>query len=340
MAMSCSKSVLDFGSKKIKLKIKSVDTKGTVITTGNFTSQCPDGFMMDVWLDEEAYDHTTGDNVGVHYVDDYHVAWTGSAFQTNFYWTNGINTRFWMWAPVDVPTRTLDNADQYRKAVLAFSYEQPSSGTTSDADAQKDLLFSYIETSREFYENGSIKGGKTDAIDIVFHHALSEVGFAYHSTDGTFSGGLNINWIKVRGVKGNGTCIYDGSDDSFTWTPGGSTFVFGQTYKIDHDHPEDVSTIPDLVSNPDPLKSMHMNNPFFMIPQTLGSDAIIEAEFRRSDGTTLICQTPIPNEQWVAGKYYSYKIIAKTLQEDVEFSVSVTEWQNGGSAELTPRADS
>ena len=187
----------------------------------------------------------------------------------NYFWPESGSLDFWAWAPADIEAAFSED-----RSALSFSYALPAPDTDAmqDATAQHDIVMAHTTAGRVSYDGG---------VPLVFGHPLASVGFRC----GTLRSGT-IRTISLCNVAGGGVCVFDG--ENFDWKVSGSTATFTQ-------HFDDSSG------------DEGGSQPFFMIPQTLGGDAMLEVVF--DDGADITTYShSLAGGVWKAGTSHIYAI--------------------------------
>lgn len=320
MVNSCGKN--GFGSRygKIKCRVSSVSTKGTVITTDNIKSSPYGTFTLSAYALEEYTDpdynkHAAGQyfTTGVSY-DSASESWLLASEQL---WISQVPITFWSVAPVSVPNRYIDYAGSEIAGELKFDYELPvHTSANDDATAQDDLIFAWNEEERDF----SAGKNPSDFIDIHFYHALSQVRFAVsavnegYDADGTFSDRFEIRDITLGNVasSGSGRAIA-GTPLDFEWTSLGEPASFTQTYNANFSDTEDRNvsgwTAGTMKRGSDYYGLYTCTNVFFLFPQDFSENkATLTVTFYDTLAAATIVRSVELDDKWDAGYYYTYKI--------------------------------
>ena len=331
---------------RICCRVETEETKGNVITTEGLKHAPWGEFCLDAYNDAEYIDHADGGTTphpAGQYIDcggsanvRYGESWDLTA---DYYWLNGINIRFWCWAPVNVngvrelnhELRDLTGANE-----MKFRYTMPAGGHVTDghpddATRQDDLIMAYeykiwTESSDEF-------------INIHFYHALSQINFIIDLSDGSFADALDVQSISLKGVASKAICTFSGNLRSFLWEVPISVGNFTQYYTKDMiGYREESDPLYDEAVNSLSVKrSSEM--PFMAIPQVHDGTASIEVVFSfRDDQDNLITRerSVTLDDTWVAGKYYTYRLKAQSVLEPYQFDFTVDLWESGGREFMTP----
>lgn len=300
-------------------------TKGTIVTNDNIGSFGMDAYAEDKWFDNTiaAGDLGSKDNpnaAGAYFsqtVSNSSGSWTISGDPK---WLNNVPITFWSWKYVK-PTRTDTHT-------ATFNYTVNSTVTS-----QEDPVFAFNNETREFDDQGDIKNGANENINIYFYHALSAVQFLEHED---IISDYRISNIEVQNVKNSTVCTMTSTDAapssgniSFSHnTSASSTVNFSQSYDA-NDTSLDIPTTTSKFK-PDDSKT------FIMIPQTLGASSKLKVTFTYT-GTPSATTSPVfdlNGTVWDDGYYYVYKVdlggaIKVKLYEDCDSSTkSNVKFQN------------
>ena len=363
-SQSCGKTPVPRGGRIIRCNVSGVATKGATMTTDNKTagnvSIQDAGFVMNAYAESDWVDHADNETTrskglyfttGVSYNESSTPKWRMASEQ---YWLNNISLTFWSWdkttngiigtgaGKVTQPSYTLGTGK------LSFSYELPAHTTANtDAASQKDIVFAYNSEIRQFKadENeitgGSGTSGRSDEyVDIHFYHALSEVLFAISPADGSFDKTVKIKDISIKGVKAKGDCVFTGASgkNGFSWNLQGDAADFTQTYNADFSGYVSTATdksisgwtlgtyVKDKGQSTEQTYDIYScDEKFFMIPQTLGTDARIMVTFIVG-GVETALEQGVNGDVWNPGYYYKYKINYDASGGPVKFSIKLVDW--------------
>lgn len=354
--VSCTKFGTAGRDGKIKVFVTAGDTKGTVTTTDGLKESGT--FSMMACLSDDYYDDETQSTIelsdGLYFKDNGNVNLTSSGWSISGEpkWVADVESHFWAWHPVTVPSRgnitavmdpdpDPENDPKYPfTGELTFDYITPApTAGQGDADAAVDLLFAYSKKN--------FNGKNGEAIDITFHHALSQVRFCVSTDDGTFDKSLIIKRISISNLAASGHCSFtdsgnaesnnfaydpsNGSYDKFVWTGQTASKTFSQDYNADFS----TSTVSGWTKGSYTKDSHTYNlftcrNVFFMIPQTVTQTNMmtIVFEYNGVETTKSVKIADTTGDEWMGDHYYTYKIKATTVGRDIDFSVSLVGWTN------------
>ena len=316
-----------------------VNTKGKVVTTDNIKT---DGFKMMAYAEDEWYDNTiaTGEQgsytnkngAGLYFVADCENGASGWNLSKTegparkgpdgeLYWINNVPLTFWSYN-LKKPTRTSTYSANFDYTVQE-----------STASGQEDLVFAFSKESRKYYDDGtnygtlesqtSTSGASGQNVNVWFFHALSAVQFVQDNNPD-----YSVSKIEIQNVNSKTSCVMTGSDNTPSSSTPNITFAhtpseeasFSQEY-TSSDASLQVPSDPDNAFKTDDAKT------FFMIPQTLPSDAKLKVTFvsnKPSSDETTSPTFPI-NGEWKAGMYYMYKVnLAGSIKVQISENVNNT----------------
>lgn len=332
---------------RIRVKAMTNPSKGTVIRTADLQNQ--GRFAMDAYVDKDYADYT------VEPIQQYRAgSYISSGGEANVFfenstwnlkpetpWVSDVDTRFWCYAPVTLKAGSSravsSNSSNPGLETLGFNYNRPGSitkdatmlnagalanETADDATKMDDIIFAFAK--HNYNERVS------DAISIVFYHALSQVRFAVSPDDGTFDRTLQISQIALKNIPTGGECTFIGTaddpKDKFVWTPGANA-GYCQTFNTSFDTKPADWTRTYYTDEHDETHTLYTTeNVFFTTPHTLNS-AVLDIVFK--DGENYI-EVPVtlPNDTWYPGKYYTYKITAREIGRTIRVTVTLIDWNN------------
>lgn len=212
-------------------------------------------------------------------------SWTLADGSSNPYpWHLGYQYTFWSYAPkTHAGTFTYGSAGS-RGTMTITGYANPIA-----AKDQKDLLVAY---NNRVFGTVSSTTNNDETVDIAFRHALAVVNFDVTALYANYG----VDKVEIVNAYSMGDCAVTGSDladtdvtKAFTWSNQGTKKTFEMTSGFD------AGTDPDH---------------FFMIPQTLPSDAKIKITVTKiGESTPVVWETAMPTSTtWKAGKVYTYKL--------------------------------
>ena len=319
------------------------DTKGTVVTTDNIKTS---GFNMLAYAGGEWYDNTIANgnpgapdnknSAGLYFKASclYSSGWgltktagparTGTSGE--LYWLNDVPLTFWSYNLKEPTIGTSTNT-------ASFTYTVNSTVTS-----QEDLVFAYSEENRKFHDSGddygkqdasgfsSTSGASGQNVNIWFYHALSAVQFIQDAdlTD------YRVSKIQIQNVNSKTECEITGSNATPSSTTTNLTFEhtpsepasFSQEYSSG-----DASLQAPSSSGTASFKTGDTKT-FFMVPQTLPSDAKLQVTFtstKTSSADNPVSPTFKIDGEWKAGMYYVYKVdLAGNIKVEINETVTTT----------------
>lgn len=266
-------------------------TRGTQITKADGMSS----FGVTAFMDGQKY----MDHVEIKKFDD---SWMP---ETDYFWLNGKSLDFYAWYPYNsaegtngIPAgMTLNNED-----FSSISYTVPT-----DVSKQEDLMFAVNKNASE------PKDGKATSLD--FKHSLAAVKFVV----GDLPTGTKVTSVALKGVKYKGDLAVttdDKGEVQFTWPNlANETVNFTQ------------ATNKEVKENDTDNAITKEAQTFFMMPQTLPDDAMVEVvvEDEKASKVTLtgLLQDATAAEgaknKWEAGNTYTYRVNSSGVQAEVTF---------------------
>ena len=340
---SCSGLIDSYTSSiPIRVRMKSVESKSAPITTESISE-----FQLIAIADGPYHDNEQNHPAGFYFEERVSRSGINWGMDNDHFWLNQVSLHFWSYSPTSSNLNTAAKGllqvqrPSAGDSSLGFSYSLPTHVEGADADVQKDIVFACNSESRTF--GGSGVTGHTSSntayirndneVDIVFHHALSEVCFSVSPTDGSFdTEGLQIVDIAISDIAGNGECSFS-LPNNFAWTWGESDKVYSQTVNATFDTCPDGWT--QSIFNDDQTLYT-FDNAFFMIPQEL-TNAVLSVTFKRNGEDPRVIKDVLLNDIWEPGKYYKYKIGATRVGlVDINLSVtlSIHAWEEIGNSTI------
>lgn len=225
--------------------------------------------------------------------------------ETDYFWLNGKSLDFYAWYPYNsaegtngIPSgMTLNNED-----FSSISYTVPT-----DVSKQEDLMFAVNKNASEPAD------GKATSLD--FKHSLAAVKFVV----GDLPTGTKVTSVALKGVKYKGNLAVttdDKGEVQFTWSNlANETGDFTQ------------ATDKEVKENDTDNAITTEGQTFFMMPQTLPDDAMVEVvvEDEKASKVTLTgllqdATTAVgAKNKWEAGNTYTYRVNSSGVQAEVTF---------------------
>ena len=225
--------------------------------------------------------------------------------QTDYFWLNGKSLDFYAWYPYNsaegtngIPAGMTLNQEDFS----SISYTVPA-----DVSKQEDLMFAVNKNATEPAD------GKATSLD--FKHSLAAVKFVV----GDLPTGTKVTSVALKGVKYKGDLAVttdDKGEVQFTWSNlANDTENFTQ------------ATNKEVKENDTDNAITNENQTFFMMPQTLPDDAMVEVvvEDEKASKVTLTgaLQDATAAEgaknKWEAGNTYTYRVNSSGIQAEVTF---------------------
>lgn len=241
------------------------------------------------------------------YMDHVEIKKSGDSWkpQTDYFWLNGKPLDFYAWYPYNsaegtngIPAGMTLNQENFS----SISYTVPT-----DVSKQEDLMFAVNKNASEPADG--------NATSLDFKHSLAAVKFVV----GDLPTGTKVTSVALKGVKYKGNLAVttdDKGEVQFTWSNlGNDTENFTQA--IDKEVKE----------NDTDHAITKADQTFFMMPQTLPDDAMVEVvvEDEKASKVTLTgtLQDATAAEgaknKWEAGNTYTYRVNSSGIQAEVTF---------------------
>ena len=225
--------------------------------------------------------------------------------ETDYFWLNGKLLDFYAWYPYNsaegkngIPAGMILNQENFS----SISYTVPT-----DVSKQEDLMFAVNKNASE------PKDGKATSLD--FKHSLAAVKFVV----GDLPTGTKVTSVALKGVKYKGDLAVttdDKGEVQFTWSN-----LANETREFT------VVTNKEVKENDTDNAITTEGQTFFMMPQTLPDDAMVEVvvEDEKASKVTLtgLLQDATAAEdaknKWEAGNTYTYRVNSSGIQAEVTF---------------------
>ena len=225
--------------------------------------------------------------------------------QTDYFWLNGKSLDFYAWYPYNsaegtngIPAGMTLNKEDFS----SISYTVPT-----DVSKQEDLMFAVNKNASEPAD------GKATSLD--FKHSLAAVKFVV----GDLPTGTKVTSVALKGVK------YKGNLAVTTDNKGEAQFAWTNLANETRDFTQ--ATDKKVTENDTDNAITNENQTFFMMPQTLPDDAMVEVvvEDEKASKVTLtgLLQDATAAEgaknKWEAGNTYTYRVNSSGIQAEVTF---------------------
>ena len=267
-------------------------TRGTQITTANGMSS----FGVTAFLGSQKY----MDHVEIKKSAD---SWKP---QTDYFWLNGKPLDFYAWYPYNsaegthgIPAGMTLNQEDFS----SISYTVPT-----DVSKQEDLMFAVNNNASEPAD------GKATSLD--FKHSLAAVKFVV----GDLPTGTKITSVALKGVKYKGDLAVTAGNN------GAAQLVWSNLANETGDFTQ--ATNKEVKENDTDNAITKESQTFFMMPQTLPDDAMVEVVVEDEKGTTVTLTGALQDataaeqakNKWEAGNTYTYSIsLSGIIQAEVTF---------------------
>ncbi len=266
-------------------------TRGTQITTADSMSS----FGVTAFLGSQKY----MDHVEIKRSAD---SWKP---QADYFWLNGKPLDFYAWYPYNsaegtsgIPAgMTLNNED-----FSSISYTVPT-----DVSKQEDLMFAVKKNAPEPADG--------NATSLDFKHSLAAVKFVV----GDLPTGTKVTSVALKGVK------YKGNLAVTTYNNGGAQLAWSNLANDTEDFTQ--VTDKEVKENDTDNAITKEDQTFFMMPQTLPDDAIIEVVVEDEKGSAVTLTGALQDataaeeakNKWEAGNTYIYRVNSSGVQAEVTF---------------------
>lgn len=224
--------------------------------------------------------------------------------QTAYFWLNGKPLDFYAWYPYNsegtngIPAGMTLNQEDFS----SISYTVPT-----DVSKQEDLMFAVNKNASEPADG--------NATSLDFKHSLAAVKFVV----GDLPTGTKVTSVALKGVKYKGNLAVttdDKGEVQFTWSNlGNDTENFTQ------------ATDKEVKENDTDNAITKENQTFFMMPQTLPDDAMVEVVVEDEKGSKVTLTGALQDataavgakNKWEAGNTYTYRVNSSGIQAEVTF---------------------
>lgn len=225
--------------------------------------------------------------------------------QTDYFWLNGKPLDFYAWYPYNsaegtngIPAgMTLNNED-----FSSISYTVPT-----DVSKQEDLMFAVNKNAPEPADG--------NATSLDFKHSLAAVKFVV----GDLPTGTKVTSVALKGVKYKGTLAVTAGNN------GEAQFAWSNLANETRDFTQ--VTNKEVKKNDTDNAITKADQTFFMMPQTLPDDAIIEVVVEDEKGSAVTLTGALQDataaegakNKWEAGNTYTYRVNSSGVQAEVTF---------------------
>lgn len=225
--------------------------------------------------------------------------------ETDYFWLNGKSLDFYAWYPYNstegtngIPAGMTLNKEDFS----SISYTVPT-----DVSKQEDLMFAVNKNATEPADG--------NATSLDFKHSLAAVKFVV----GDLPTGTKVTSVALKGVKYKGDLAVttdDKGEVQFTWSNlANDTENFTQ------------ATDKEVKENDTDNAITKENQTFFMMPQTLPDDAMVEVVVEDEKASKVMLTGLLQDataaedakNKWEAGNTYTYRVNSSGIQAEVTF---------------------
>lgn len=266
-------------------------TRGTQITNADGMSS----FGVTAFMD------------GQKYMDHVEIKKSADSWkpQTDYFWLNGKPLDFYAWYPYNsaegkngIPAGMTLNQEDFS----SISYTVPT-----DVSKQEDLMFAVNKNASE------PKDGKATSLD--FKHSLAAVKFVV----GDLPTGTKVTSVALKGVKYKG-------DLAVTAGNNGEAQLAWSNLVNDTENFTQATT-KEVKENDTDHAITNENQTFFMMPQTLPDNAMVEVVVEDEKGMKVTLTGALQDatatvgakNKWEAGNTYTYRVNSSGVQAEVTF---------------------
>ncbi|WP_302574340.1 hypothetical protein [uncultured Duncaniella sp.] len=267
-------------------------SRGTSVTTNTFypsfglSAICYTGS----WSDDDASDLTTNFAHNIKMVAKNNV-WQAADESEILDWTGSGNIRFFAYAPFD--------GDKLNATGASISHSAQSvPGIPAVAFKQTTVVKDHVDLLSTNIDCDASKGGK---VSLKFRHSLTAV--VVKTGDDMLPG--KVTEVTLSGIYDRGTHSI-GTDK---WTIDEKTAV-KETFTVKPDKTLDASGAGSKPGNTKPGEEIVGGDlTFFMVPQTLGSDAKLTIKFTdKASGADRTLTASLTGQTWKAGTRVAYSL--------------------------------
>lgn len=225
--------------------------------------------------------------------------------ETDYFWLNGKPLDFYAWYPYNsaedtngIPAGMTLNKEDFS----SISYTVPT-----DVSKQEDLMFAVNKNAKEPAD------GKATSLE--FKHSLAAVKFVV----GDLPTGIKVTSVALKGVKYRGDLAVTAGNNGeaqLAWSNlANETVNFTQV------------TDKEVKENDTDNAITKENQTFFMMPQTLPDDAMVEVVVENQKGESATLTGALQDataaegakNKWEAGNTYAYRVNSSGVQAEVTF---------------------
>lgn len=225
--------------------------------------------------------------------------------QTDYFWLNGKPLDFYAWYPYNsaegtngIPSGMTLNQEDFS----SISYTVPA-----DVSKQEDLMFAVNKNATEPAD------GKATSLD--FKHSLAAVKFVV----GDLPTGTKVTSVALKGVKYKGNLAVTAGNN------GAAQLAWSNLANDTENFTQ--ATNKEVKENDTDNAITKADQTFFMMPQTLPDDAIVEVVVEDEKGSAVTLTGALQDataaveakNKWEAGNTYTYRVNSSGVQAEVTF---------------------
>lgn len=271
--------------------------------------------LQDYDLKIDAYYHDTEtkflDGKTLHYDSSEPAAWkfwnTSTSSQEHYYWP--IEGSVYTAGPITVSSLDFVGFCPYEKpAYIGTPTYAPATGASFTCDMSDYMTLDDQEDMQEFIvsvlpnQTLATQTAAGGALPMVFKHPLALIKFTITAASGTH---VQINSIKLTGLKTGGTCTYNGTTMTWSDLTGSADMTLTQTLKNG---------------------GTTEGTPFMVIPNNYGSKFLtVNATWDDWSDVTISDYGTDVDFNWAAGHIYTYNLTLDKYGLKVDISEKYTE---------------
>lgn len=283
-----------------------------------------------------------------------------------YYWPKTGKLSFFAVYPTSVKNSvSLDNTSNNLKIA---NHTVPAKYSAQSADGvENDLMLAEQKNQTSNISDGVTHF--TDGVSLLFKHQLAKVTFegkllndkSYDSNAGAIKVGdiyftAVIDEISLSGLNNIGTLALSGSPAAYTWTPQEGQEKVSSGKIVGMEYSRQLTEAFELASALPAKEYKKFENEYYVLPQTLGDDAIITVKYTvyAVNNGKVISKTIYGDEgnhpaftkklnsftqsaaalnEWKINTVYDYKFILDPFEGQILFDPAVAPWDEVDAAE-------
>lgn len=225
--------------------------------------------------------------------------------ETDYFWLNGKSLDFYAWYPYNsaegtngIPAGMTLNKEDFS----SISYIVPT-----DVSKQEDLMFAVKKNAKEPADG--------NATSLDFKHSLAAVKFVV----GDLPTGTKVTSVALKGVKYKGNLAVTAGNN------GAAQLAWSNLANDTENFTQ--ATNKEVKENDTDNAITKANQTFFMMPQTLPDDAMVEVVVEDEKGSKVTLTGVLQDataavgakNKWEAGNTYTYRVNSSGVQAEVTF---------------------